>query len=207
MKSTNRGIYKNFIKRFIDLIISFVALIILSPLFLIIGVLVRGKLGKPIIFKHKRPGKNEEIFTMYKFRTMTDKRDSKGHLLPNEKRHTPFGKFLRSTSLDELPGLINVLNGSMSLVGPRPLLTEYLPLYNEKHKRRHDVKPGLSGLAQVNGRNAIEWEKKFEYDLEYVEKVSLILDLKIIILTLLKVIRRENVNSSEAVTMKKFTGS
>jgi len=174
---------------------------------LIIALLVRIKLGSPVIFKQKRPGLNEKIFTLYKFRTMTDERDENGELLPDSVRLTKFGKFLRSTSLDELPELFNILKGDMSIVGPRPLLVEYLPLYNEHQKRRHEVRPGLSGLAQINGRNAITWEKKFDYDVEYVDNVSFIGDWKIILLTFIKVFKREGINSSESVTMERFKGT
>jgi len=200
------GIYKRFIKRPMDFILSLIALIALSPVLLIVSVLVRVKFGNPIIFKQDRPGLNGKIFTMYKFRTMTNERDDKGNLLPNHIRLTKFGKILRSTSLDELPELFNILKGDMSIIGPRPLLIEYLPLYNERQKHRHDVRPGLSGLAQVNGRNAITWEEKFNYDLKYVENISFIIDCKIIVQTILKVIIRQGVNSSESVTMEKFKG-
>lgn len=159
--------YAKYIKRTLDLILSLMALIVLMPLMIIIGILVRINLGSPIIFKQKRPGKNEKIFTLYKFRTMTDKRDIDGNLLPDEYRLTKFGKFLRSTSLDELPELINIIKGDMAIVGPRPLLVEYLPYYTEEEKHRHDVRPGLTGLAQVNGRNAISWEERFSFDLQY----------------------------------------
>jgi lipopolysaccharide/colanic/teichoic acid biosynthesis glycosyltransferase len=173
---------------------------------LIVTLLVRTKLGSPVIFKQKRPGLNEKIFTLYKFRTMTDEKDKFGELLPNHIRLTRFGKILRATSLDELPELFNILKGDMSIIGPRPLLIEYLPLYNEKQKNRHDVRPGLSGLAQVNGRNAISWEEKFNYDVEYVDNISFLLDLKLIIQTFL-VFKREGVNKSEIVTMEKFKGT
>ena len=159
--------YAKYIKRTLDLILSLMALILLMPLMIIIGILVRINLGSPIIFKQKRPGKNEKIFTLYKFRTMTDKRDIDGNLLPDEYRLTKFGKFLRSTSLDELPELINIIKGDMAIVGPRPLLVEYLPYYTEEEKHRHDVRPGLTGLAQVNGRNALQWEERFSFDLQY----------------------------------------
>ena len=170
--------YAKYIKRMLDFILSLIALIVLSPLMLIIGLLVRIKLGKPIIFKQKRPGKDEKIFTLYKFRTMTDEKDQNGNLLPDAERLTKFGKTLRSTSLDELPELWNILKGEMAIVGPRPLLVEYLPLYNEKQKHRHDVRPGLTGLAQISGRNTIDWEEKFEEDIEYIQNVNFVTIVK-----------------------------
>ena len=185
--------YKKFFKRFLDIIISLISLIILSPVMLIVAILVRIKLGSPIIFKQERPGKNEKIFKLYKFRSMSDKKDENGNLLPDTKRLTKFGKILRSTSLDELPELVNILKGDMSLIGPRPLAVSYLPYYNEKEKHRHDVRPGLTGLAQINGRNALNWEKRFEYDLEYVNNITFINDLKILFKTFFKVLKRENV--------------
>jgi len=200
-------VYKRFLKRPIDFILSLLAIIVLSPVLLVVALLVRIKLGSPILFKQKRPGLNEKIFTMYKFRTMTDERDEKGELLPNYIRLTRFGRVLRATSLDELPELINILRGDMSIIGPRPLLIEYLPLYNEHQQHRHDVRPGLSGLAQVNGRNTITWEEKFDYDVDYVENISFLLDLKTIVQTFLKVLKREGVNSSGTVTMEKFRGT
>ena len=198
--------YKNFIKRWIDVVLSLIALVVLSPVFFIVSILVRKRLGKPIIFKQKRPGKNVKIFEMYKFRTMTDKKDVKGNLLPDEKRLTAFGKKLRSTSLDELPELINILKGDMSIVGPRPLLVKYLPLYNKRQKRRHEVRPGFTGLAQVNGRNSISWEEKFEWDVKYVEHITFMGDLKIILKTVLTVLRHEGINSETSVTMEEFLG-
>src|SRR5690554_2740684 len=201
------GLYNKYFKRLLDIILSLVVIIVLSPVFLIVALLVKVNLGSPIIFKQKRPGLNEKIFTMYKFRTMTEERDEKGELLPNYMRLTKFGRVLRLTSLDELPELFNVLNGDMSLVGPRPLLVEYLPFYNEHQKCRHDVRPGISGLAQTNGRNAISWEEKLAYDIDYVKNVSLLLDLKIIIRTFFKVLKRDGVNRSEFVTMEKFRGT
>ncbi|MCM3693192.1 sugar transferase [Neobacillus niacini] len=199
--------YRTLLKRSMDLILSLVAIIVLSPVILIVAILVRVNLGSPILFKQERPGLNEKIFMMYKFRTMTDARDEKGSLLPDSIRLTRFGKFLRSTSLDELPELINILKGDMSIIGPRPLLVQYLPLYNEHQKRRHEVRPGLSGLAQVSGRNAISWEEKFDLDIEYVENVSFIEDWKIILLTIKKVVVREGINSETAATMEYFNGS
>jgi len=201
------GIYKRFIKRPMDFILSLIAIIVLSPVFLIVALLVKIKLGSPVIFKQQRPGLNEKIFTMYKFRTMTDERDENGELLPDSVRLTKFGKFLRSTSLDELPELFNILKGDMSIVGPRPLLVQYLPLYNDHQKRRHEVRPGLTGLAQVNGRNAISWEEKFDLDVRYVDHVSFIEDWKIILLTVKKVFVREGINSETAATMEPFTGN
>lgn len=199
--------YAKYIKRTLDLILSLMALIVLMPLMIIIGILVRINLGSPIIFKQKRPGKNEKVFTLYKFRTMTDEKDEKGKLLPDSQRLTKFGKFLRSTSLDELPELINILKGDMSIVGPRPLLVEYLKLYNEEQKHRHDVRPGLTGLAQTSGRNAITWEEKFEKDIEYVHNISFIGDVKIIIKTAIKVFKREGISGTNSDTMQKFEGN
>lgn len=199
--------YKKYIKRLLDFILSLVAVIILSPVLLIIALLVRIKLGSPVIFKQKRPGLNGKIFTLYKFRTMTDKKDEEGNLLPDSERLTKFGKLLRSTSLDELPELINILKGDMSIVGPRPLLVEYLELYNEEQKHRHDVRPGLTGLAQVSGRNSITWEEKFKEDIRYINNTSLILDIKIIIKTIIKVFKREGISQEGNETMEKFKGS
>lgn len=196
--------YAKYIKRILDLILSLMALIVLMPLMIIIGILVRINLGSPIIFKQKRPGKNEKIFTLYKFRTMTDKRDIDGNLLPDEYRLTKFGKFLRSTSLDELPELINIIKGDMAIVGPRPLLVEYLPYYTEEEKHRHDVRPGLTGLAQVNGRNAISWEEKLKYDTEYIKKISFYSDLKIIFKTIKKTIKREDILMGNEFVVGKF---
>lgn len=195
------------IKRIMDILLSFLGLILLSPIFLIVSIIVYMKLGRPIFFIQERPGQHGEIFKMIKFRTMLNIKDKYGELLPNEKRLTKFGKFLRSTSLDELPELINVLKGDMSLVGPRPLLVEYLPLYNEYQARRHEMKPGLTGLAQVNGRNSLTWEEKFKYDVWYVDNFSLLLDVQIIIKTIIKVLKRENINQNENVTMTKFQGT
>ncbi|MFD2131637.1 sugar transferase [Pseudogracilibacillus auburnensis] len=207
MKNSKGGIYRKIIKRPMDFILSLLALIVLSPVFIVVAILVRTKLGSPVLFKQERPGLNEKIFTMYKFRTMTDERDEDGELLPNEMRHTKFGKFLRSTSLDELPELINIIRGDMSIIGPRPLLVEYLSLYNSEQKRRHEVRPGLSGLAQVKGRNEIPWEDKFKFDIEYLENISFLYDCKLILQTFFKVFRREGVNKSETVTMERFKGT
>ena len=199
--------YAKYIKRILDFVLSLVALIVLSPVLLIVAILVRVKLGSPIIFKQQRPGKNEKIFTLYKFRTMTDKKDENGNLLPDSERLTKFGKFLRSTSLDELPELVNILKGDMAIVGPRPLLVEYLSLYNEEQKHRHDVRPGLTGLAQVSGRNSITWKEKFNDDLEYIEKISILEDIKIIFTTIGKVFKREGISQEGNVTMEKFKGN
>ncbi|WP_272911157.1 sugar transferase [Priestia megaterium] len=207
MQTSNNGIYRRYIKRLLDIILSLVAIIFLSLLFLTVAFLVRVKLGSPVLFKQKRPGMNEKVFLMYKFRTMTDERDQDGELLPDDVRLTKFGKFLRSTSLDELPELFNILKGDMSLVGPRPLLVQYLPLYNEYQKRRHEVRPGLSGLAQVNGRNTISWEDKFDLDVRYVENLSFLLDIKIIFFTIKKVFIREGINSETAATVEVFKGN
>ncbi|HCK3003816.1 TPA: sugar transferase [Enterococcus faecium] len=199
--------YQLFGKRILVILLSGIALIVLSPIILIVGFLVRIKLGSPIIFKQERPGKSEKIFSMYKFRTMTDERDHNGEYLPDEIRLTKFGKMLRATSLDELPELWNILKGDMSIVGPRPLLVEYLPLYSEKQRKRHNVRPGLTGLAQVNGRNAISWEEKFDLDVYYVDKISFFNDLIIIIQTCKKVIKKENINTINNNIPEKFKGS
>jgi undecaprenyl phosphate N,N'-diacetylbacillosamine 1-phosphate transferase len=200
-------IYKKYIKRPMDFILSLLAIIALSPVILITAFLVRVKLGSPVLFRQKRPGLNEKIFTINKFRTMTDKKDENGALLPDEVRLTKFGKFLRSTSLDELPELFNILKGDMSIVGPRPLLIQYLPLYNEHQKRRHEVRPGLSGLAQIRGRNALSWDDKFNLDVEYVDNISFKGDWKIIFLTIYKAIKREGINSDNSATMEPFLGN
>lgn len=187
------GIYAKYIKRLIDIVCALAAIVVFGWLYIIVAVLVRIKLGNPVIFKQPRPGKNGKIFNMYKFRTMTDERDEEGKLLPDDARLTRFGRFLRSTSLDELPEAFNILKGDMSVIGPRPLLVEYLPYYTEEERHRHDVRPGLSGLAQVNGRNTCGWEEKFSYDLEYVNKISFLLDVKIILITVGKFIRKSDV--------------
>jgi lipopolysaccharide/colanic/teichoic acid biosynthesis glycosyltransferase len=195
------------LKRAIDIVVSLSVLLVLWPILLLLMLLVKVKLGSPVLFSQPRPGLNNKIFTMYKFRTMTDQTDASGLLLPDSARLTPFGLFLRHTSLDELPGLYNVLKGDMSLVGPRPLLVEYLPLYNNQQKRRHEVRPGITGWAQINGRNALSWEQKFDLDLWYVEHRDWLLDVKILFLTLQKVVRRADINQTGQVTMRKFTGS
>lgn len=201
------GIYRRYIKRPMDFVLALCAIIILSPVFLIVALLVKINLGSPVIFKQQRPGLNEKIFTLYKFRTMTDERDENGELLSDGIRLTRFGKFLRSTSLDELPELFNILKGDMSFIGPRPLLVQYLPLYNDHQKRRHEVRPGLSGLAQVSGRNALSWEEKFNLDVEYVDNVNFIEDLRILFLTIIKVLKREGISSDKAATMEPFIGN
>ena len=207
MEKHRKGFYEKVVKRILDFLIGLIGLILLSPVLLITAILVRVKLGSPVLFKQKRPGYQEKIFTLYKFRTMTDARDEKGELLPDEVRLTSFGKKLRSTSLDELPELLNLVNGSLSLIGPRPLLVQYLPLYNERQKRRHDVRPGLTGYAQVHGRNAITWEDKFEKDVYYVEHISFLLDMKIFFQTIKTVFRRDGINGEDSVTMAVFTGT
>ena len=199
--------YRKYIKRILDFILSLIAIVVLSPVLLIVAMLVRTKLGSPIVFKQKRPGMNEKIFTLYKFRTMTDEKDEEGNLLPDEVRLTKFGKMLRSTSLDELPELFNILKGDMAIVGPRPLLVRYLPLYNEHQKHRHDVRPGFTGYAQVNGRNSISWEEKFDFDVYYVNHLSFLLDIKIIFKTVKVVFAREGISSDTSATMEEFKGS
>lgn len=199
--------YRKYIKRILDFILSLIALVILSPIILVIVILVRIKLGSPVIFKQKRPGLNEKIFTLYKFRTMTDAKDENGNLLPDNIRLTKFGKILRSTSLDELPELFNILKGDMSIVGPRPLLVKYLPLYNKSQKHRHDVRPGFTGWAQCNGRNALSWEEKFDLDIYYVNHVSFFIDVKILFKTMKIVLLREGISSDTSVTMEEFRGS
>lgn len=196
--------YEKFVKRFLDILISLTGIILLSPILLILWILVRTKLGSPVLFKQKRPGKNGEIFELFKFRSMTDERDGEGNLLPDEVRLTSFGKKLRASSLDELPELFNILKGDMSLIGPRPLLVKYLPYYSEEESHRHDIRPGLTGLAQVNGRNAIGWEDRFRYDLEYVRNLSFSLDFKILFMTVGKVLNRSGVLSGEEQTTIDF---
>lgn len=209
MKATKRrrGIYERFIKRALDMILSGIAIIILSPILLIVAILVKTKLGSPVIFKQERPGLNEKIFKMYKFRSMTDAKDENGELLPDEERLTSFGKKLRSTSLDELPELFNIFKGDMSIVGPRPLMVSYLPLYNEFQKHRHDVRPGLTGLAQISGRNLLSWKERFEKDISYVENISFTLDMKIIFNTVKSVIKRDGISSNTSETMEDFMGN
>ena len=200
-------LYQKYIKRFFDIVLSIVAITLLSPVLIVLAILVRAKLGSPVLFRQKRPGYHGEIFGLMKFRTMTDERDDNGELLPDEVRLTSFGKKLRATSLDELPEFFNILKGDMSFVGPRPLLVQYLPLYNEEQAHRHDVLPGLTGWAQVNGRNAISWEKKFEYDVWYTRNVSFLLDLKIVFMTVGHVLKRDGISSETSATMEFFTGT
>lgn len=202
-----RGIYEKFAKRGLDFILSLLAIVLLSPIILVVAILVRVKLGGPVIFKQKRPGKDERIFCMYKFRTMTDEKDQNGELLSDEIRLTKFGKILRSTSLDELPELWNILKGDMSIVGPRPLLVQYLPLYNEEQRKRHNVRPGFTGLAQVNGRNAISWEEKFDWDVNYVNHITFVTDIKIIFKTIKTVVCRDGISSETSATMEAFRGT
>ncbi|MEE1224489.1 MAG: sugar transferase [Clostridia bacterium] len=199
--------YRKYIKRPMDFILSLLAIIVLSPVLGVTALLVRIKLGSPVLFSQERPGKDEKIFKMYKFRTMTDERDSDGNLLPDEDRLTKFGRMLRKTSLDELPELFCILKGDMSIIGPRPLLVKYLELYDENQKRRHEVRPGLSGLAQINGRNAISWEEKFEWDIKYVDNITFIGDIKIILVTLWKAfVKEEGINAEGHATIGEFMG-
>lgn len=199
--------YEKYVKRALDFILSFLALILLSPVLLLTALLVRIKLGSPVIFCQPRPGKDEKIFNLYKFRSMTDQRDADGALLPDSQRLTPFGQFLRKTSLDELPELVNILRGDMSIVGPRPLLVKYLPLYTQQQRRRHDVRPGLTGLAQVHGRNLLSWEDKFAYDVLYTETLSLCTDIRIVLLTVKTVLSRQGISSETSSTMEEFRGT
>ncbi len=199
-------LYRKYIKRIFDIILSAVAIILLSPVYLVLYILVRTKLGSPVLFHQDRPGKDGRIFHMYKFRSMTDERDESGELLPDEVRLTSFGRKLRATSLDELPELFCILKGDMSIVGPRPLLVQYLPLYSERQSHRHDVRPGLTGWAQVNGRNTLTWPQKFEYDVEYTEKMSFIMDVKILFMTVVNVLKREGISPEGAATMDFFKG-
>lgn len=204
MKRGKDGIYCRYIKRGLDILCALAAMIVFCWLYGIIAILVRVKLGSPVIFKQLRPGKDEKIFCLYKFRTMTDKRDDRGKLLPDEQRLTKFGKWLRSTSLDELPEAWNILKGDMSVVGPRPLLVEYLERYDDRQRHRQDVKPGLSGYAQIHGRNAISWEKRFELDVWYTENVSLWLDIRIVMKTVVVAMGGKNISSETSATMEEF---
>ena len=207
MKKVKKGFYERYIKRPMDFCCALAALIVLSPVLLITAILVRIKLGSPVLFSQDRPGLNEKIFKLYKFRSMSDARDKDGKLLPDDQRLGKFGKLLRSTSLDELPELWNILKGDMSVVGPRPLLVRYLDRYNEHQARRHEVRPGFTGLAQTNGRNAISWEQKFDYDVEYVDNITFIGDWKIILDTVRVVLKRDGVSSETSVTMEEFMGT
>lgn len=201
------GPYEAFFKRPLDILLAGSALILLSPIMGLIALLVKVNLGSPVLFIQQRPGKDEKIFKIYKFRTMTDKKDANGELLPDEKRLTKLGQLLRSTSFDEFPELINILKGDMSVVGPRPLLVEYLERYSDEQKHRHDVRPGLTGYAQVNGRNGLSWDEKFKDDLSYIEKISLINDLKIILQTIKIVLTKSGIHSETSATMEVFTGN
>lgn len=198
--------FQFFVKRVFDIVLALGLIILLSPVFVLLYVLVYINLGSPVIFKQVRPGKNGKLFTMYKFRSMIDKRDSNGNLLEDKDRLNSFGMKLRATSLDELPQLVNILKGEMSFIGPRPLLVEYLPLYTERQKKRHDVLPGITGWSQINGRNDLSWDEKFELDIWYVENYSLWLDMKIFFVTLIKVLKREGISQEGHVTMEKFKG-
>ena len=207
MKHKPYGPYEKFIKRPQDFLCALLAMIVLSPVMLITAILVRIKLGSPVLFTQDRPGQNGKIFKLYKFRTMTDARDEKGELLPDDQRLPKFGQRLRSTSLDELPELLNMLKGDMAVVGPRPLLVRYLPRYNERQARRHEVRPGFTGLAQVHGRNAISWEEKFDWDIKYVDHITFLGDWKIILDTVKSVLKREGINSDTSATMEEFMGT
>lgn len=200
------GPYERWFKRPQDVILSSLAIVGLSPVMAVTAALVRTKLGSPVLFSQDRPGKDGKVFKLYKFRTMTDERDENGNLLPDEVRLTPFGRLLRSTSLDELPELFNILKGDMSVIGPRPLLVRYLPRYNERQARRHEVRPGLSGLAQIHGRNAASWDEKFEWDVRYVDHITFAGDWKIIGQTILKALKREGISSDTSATMEEFLG-
>lgn len=202
-----KGFYEKYLKGMFDFALAFITLIILTPMLLIVAVLVRINLGAPILFKQPRPGLHGEIFLVYKFRTMTNERDAQGKLLPDEERLTKFGKFLRSTSLDELPEIWLILTGKMSFVGPRPLLVSYLPLYNEHQARRHEVRPGLTGYAQVHGRNSVSWVEKFNMDVYYVDHITFLGDIKILFQTVLTVFKREGISSGTSETMEDFTGN
>ena len=199
--------YKHFFKRFLDIVYSLGFILCFWWVYIIVAILVKKKLGSPVLFKQQRPGLNGKVFTMYKFRSMTDTKDKDGKLLSDEERLPRFGQLLRATSLDEIPEFFNILKGDMSLVGPRPLLVQYLERYNERQARRHGVRPGITGWAQVNGRNTISWEQKFEYDVEYVEKCSFLLDIKIIFMTIKKIFIREGISQEGNVTMEEFRGS
>lgn len=201
------GFYEKFVKRFLDLVLSGMALLMLSPVLLVTAILVRTQLGSPVIFCQERPGKDEKIFRLHKFRSMSDARDENGALLPDEVRLGRFGRILRATSIDELPELFDIFRGKMSIVGPRPLLVKYLPLYNAQQHHRHDVRPGLTGWAQVHGRNLASWEEKFAYDVDYVQRISFGMDVKIILMTIRCVFAREGISAEGSATMEAFTGT
>lgn len=200
------GPYEKYLKRPLDFICVLLAMIVLSPLITVTAVLVAIKLGRPVLFTQERPGRDAKVFKIYKFRTMTEQRDADGNLLPDEVRLTSFGKQLRATSLDEIPELFNILKGDMSIVGPRPLLTRYLSRYNEHQARRHEVRPGITGLAQINGRNSISWKEKFDWDIKYVDSITFMGDLKIVFETIIKVVKREGITSGTSVTMEEYMG-
>ena len=206
-KTPHYGIYARYIKRLLDFVLSLLALIVLSPILIIFSIIGANKMGGNPFFTQERPGKDGKIFKLIKFRTMTNKKDKDGNLLPDDQRLTSYGKFLRSTSIDELLELINILKGDMSIIGPRPLLVKYLPLYNDYQKHRHDVRPGLTGYAQVNGRNSISWEERFDLDVQYVQNITFIGDVKIIWNTVYKVLKRDGISSDTSVTMEEFKGS
>lgn len=202
-----KGFYEQYVKRPQDFLCALLACVALSPVLIILAFLVRIKLGSPVLFAQERPGLNGKIFKLHKFRTMTNAKDENGELLPDDARLTPFGKALRATSLDELPEIFAILTGKMAVCGPRPLLVKYLPLYNKRQARRHEVRPGFTGLAQINGRNSITWEEKFEWDVQYVDNITFLGDWKIVFKTLLTVIRRDGISSTTSVTMEEFRGS
>ena len=207
MKKGKDSFYAKYIKRILDICCALAAMIVFCWLYAIVAILVRLKLGKPVIFCQERPGKDEKIFKLYKFRSMTDERDENGELLPDDVRLTKFGRILRSTSLDELPEAWNILKGDMSVIGPRPLLVEYLPRYNEDQRRRHEVRPGLSGYAQVHGRNSVSWEEKFKLDVEYVERLSFWMDAKVVVQTVFTALKRDGICSETSITMEEFMGT
>lgn len=201
------GVYERFLKRPLDFLCALLALVVFCWLYALVAIIVRIKLGSPVLFKQERPGKNEKIFKLYKFRTMTNETDENGNLLPDEVRLTKFGQMLRKTSLDELPEAFNILKGDMSVIGPRPLLVRYLPRYNEEQRHRHDVRPGLSGYAQVHGRNAVSWDEKFEMDVWYTRNITFLLDVKIVLATIKSVLTHEGISSDSSVTMEEFMGN
>ena len=207
MKHIPHGPYEKYIKRPLDCVLATGALVVLSPILGLTALAVRNNLGTPVLFSQERPGRYEEVFKLYKFRSMTDERGEDGELLPDEDRLTDFGKFLRATSIDELPELLNIIKGDMAIVGPRPLLVRYLSRYNEEQKRRHEVRPGISGLAQVHGRNAISWNEKFKWDVRYVDNITFLGDCRIILDTIKTVLKREGISSDTSATMEEFMGN